>query len=42
MKELLGIIEEYFEVLKKFRELEFGGMIERPANARMRNMIIWL
>ena len=30
------IIEGYFEVLKNFRELEFGGKIEKAANARMR------
>ena len=37
------IIEGYFEVLKNFRELEFGGKIEKAANARMRgyeNMVI--
>ena len=37
------IIEGYFEVLKNFRELEFGGKIEKVANARMRvyeNMVI--
>ena len=37
------IIEGHFEVGKKFRELEFGGKIEKAANARMRgyeNMVI--
>ena len=37
------IIEGHFKVRKKFRELEFGGKIEKAANARMRvyeNMVI--
>ena len=29
------IIEGYFEVLKNFRELEFGGKIEKAANSRI-------
>ena len=37
------IIEGHFEVGKKFRELEFGGKIEKAVNTRMRgyeNMVI--